>query len=114
ACCLSQSRRPSLPDIALCNGKKSKSHVSIDQSSPRSSATGASHALDLLDPKLPYDIRSRSDAASVNITLQQFVQNGTVTKDTQRKQAMPEAFGEHVDEVRTLAGKIKQHTLDHL
>lgn len=72
------------------------------------------HTEHLLDPQLPYDIRTRSDAASVNFTLQQFVENGTLSKDSQRKIIMPATFGKHVDDVRELAGSIKQHTLDHL
>jgi len=81
---------------------------------PLSFTPPSHHGEHLLDPQLPYDITARSTAASTNIQLQQFVANGTMSKDTARKQVMPAAFGEHVDDVRYLAGSIKQHALDHL
>ncbi|MEX1016084.1 MAG: LutB/LldF family L-lactate oxidation iron-sulfur protein [Phycisphaeraceae bacterium] len=69
---------------------------------------------DTLFPSLPYKLKQRADEATVNIQLQQFVNHATYSKDQLRKQVIPEAFGERADAVRTLAGEIKQHTLDHL
>jgi len=73
--------------------------------------TGTGH--DILFPKLPYHMDDRAPAATKNVQLQQFVNHATLTKDDARKQLIPHVFGEHADDVRTLAGQIKQHTLDH-
>jgi len=74
--------------------------------------TGTGH--DILFPKLPYHMDDRAPAATKNVQLQQFVNHATLTKDDARKQLIPHVFGEHADDVRTLAGQIKQHTLNHL
>lgn len=81
---------------------------------PASHAPDAKTGEDLLFPKLPYDIRDRAHHATHDVKLQQFVNDATLLKDRTRKTVMPAAFGDHVDEVRALAGSIKQHTLDHL
>ncbi|MFP3422822.1 hypothetical protein R0K19_25990, partial [Bacillus sp. SIMBA_161] len=69
---------------------------------------------DKLFPKLPYTISERSDKATRDVQLQQFINNATLKKDDARKATMTGVYGENVDAVRTLAGEIKQHTLDHL
>ena len=69
---------------------------------------------DKLFPQLPYTISDRSDKATRDIQLQQFVNNATFKKDEARKATMTATFGQRVDDVRTLAGEIKQHALDHL
>jgi L-lactate dehydrogenase complex protein LldF len=59
-------------------------------------------------------MRSASARASRDLTLQQFVNRATLLRDRGRVSACREAFGNKYDAVRELAGKIKQHTLDHL
>lgn len=76
--------------------------------------TQATDSHDILFPDLPYDIKSRADAATKNVQLQQFVNRATLLKDTTRKAVLPRWFGEKTDAIRSLAGDIKQHTLDHL
>ncbi|HEX7009168.1 MAG TPA: LutB/LldF family L-lactate oxidation iron-sulfur protein [Phycisphaeraceae bacterium] len=80
-------------------------------SSPSHAPKAGEHPL---SPPLPYDIRPRADRATRDIQLQQFVNHATLLKDQARRQAVSEAFGPRADDVRTLAGAIKQHTLDHL
>lgn len=67
-----------------------------------------------LDVPLPYDIRPRAARAVADIKLQQFVGHATSSKDHGRREAFAAAFGERAEEVKRLAGEIKQHTLDHL
>ncbi len=67
-----------------------------------------------LHVELPYDIRPRAAKAVGDVQLQQFVGSATTSKDKGRKAGFRETFGERSDDVRTLAGAIKQHTLDHL
>ncbi|MEX2546154.1 MAG: hypothetical protein WD316_13585, partial [Phycisphaeraceae bacterium] len=69
---------------------------------------------DTLFPSLPYDIKQRADTATADVKLQQFVNHATYAKDTTRRQVIPATFGDNADAARTLAGDIKQHTLDHL
>ena len=69
---------------------------------------------DTLFPTLPYKLKPRADAATRDIQLQQFVNHATYSKDTTRRQVVPVAFGDNADAARTMAGQIKQHTLDHL
>lgn len=71
-------------------------------------------AHDLLSPKLPYRMAHRVDEATGNIQLQQFVNTATYRRDQLRKGTLGETFGDRADALRTLAGQIKQHTLDHL
>ncbi|WP_432798929.1 LutB/LldF family L-lactate oxidation iron-sulfur protein [Poriferisphaera sp. WC338] len=71
-------------------------------------------AHETLFPKLPYNMKPRADEAVKNIQLQQFVNSTTVLKDNSRKQTLEKTFGHKTTAVRDLAGKIKQHTLDHL
>jgi L-lactate dehydrogenase complex protein LldF len=63
---------------------------------------------------LPYDIRPRAAKAAADVQLQQFVGSATLSKDRGRRAAFAAAFGDRYDALRTLAGSIKQHTLDHL
>lgn len=69
---------------------------------------------DILFPSLPYDMAARAEFATSNPQLQRFMQTGTVSKDANRKRVCAEVFGDNYDAIRTLAGSIKQHTLDHL
>ena len=69
---------------------------------------------DIMFPKLPYDIKQRANAATNNVQLQQFVNSATHMRDQLRITNCNEAFGDNYDKMRTLAGSIKQHTLDHL
>jgi L-lactate dehydrogenase complex protein LldF len=69
---------------------------------------------DILFPRLPYDMHARAKAATHNVQLQQFVNHATLSKDIARKKIMADAFGDRVDAMRSLAGSIKQHTLNHL
>ena len=68
----------------------------------------------ILDPELPFDMKPRADRAVADIRLRQFVHATTSVKDRGRVQACGAAFGERLDAVRALAGRIRQHTLDHL
>ncbi len=67
-----------------------------------------------LFPKLPYDMGPAAAKATGDRKLQQFVHSATRIKDHGRVSACREAFGDRYDAVRELAGRIKQHTLDHL
>lgn len=67
-----------------------------------------------LDPPLPFEMKPRARVASRDLQLQQFVNSATRGKDRGRVSTCEDAFGENYDEVRRLAGRIKQHTLDHL
>jgi L-lactate dehydrogenase complex protein LldF len=72
------------------------------------------HGAELLFPPLPYDLKPRADAALADPQLQSFLERATLGKDTIRRQSFREAFGPNLDAVRSLAGQVKQHTLDHL
>lgn len=67
-----------------------------------------------LHVSLPYDLRAGAAKAVRDVQLQQFVGKATRTRDHARRDAFAATFGDRADEVRTLAGAIKQHTLDHL
>jgi len=67
-----------------------------------------------LDPPLPYTIAARARRAAADLQLQQFVNTATRNKDRARAAAFMAAFGPRLDEVRSLAARIRQHTLDHL
>jgi len=67
-----------------------------------------------LFPRLPYSMRPRGEAASRDTKLQAFIRRAASTKNTGRKSILPATFGPGVDAVRTLAGRIKDHTLEHL
>ena len=71
-------------------------------------------ASSLLDPPLPYRMHDRLERAARDLQLQQFVANATRSKLDGRIEACRAAFGDRYDELRLLAGRIKQHTLDHL
>jgi L-lactate dehydrogenase complex protein LldF len=59
-------------------------------------------------------MRPAAARAARDVMLQQFVNSATSLKDKGRVSACREAFGGNYDAVRELAGRIKQHTLDHL
>ncbi|NNF42875.1 MAG: iron-sulfur cluster-binding protein [Phycisphaerales bacterium] len=63
---------------------------------------------------MPHRIASRAGAAGRDVQLQQFVNRATDIRDHARVEALDAAFGSRTEAVRTLAGQIKQHTLDHL
>lgn len=69
---------------------------------------------DLLFPALPYRMRERVEAATRDAQLQQFVNHATYVKDELRKEVFGRTFGDRYESLRQLAGRIKQHTLDHL
>lgn len=68
----------------------------------------------LLFPSLPYDLHRRAQRAVTDAQVQKFVNTATLSKDNARKAVAREVFGDRHDALRTLAGSIKQHTLDHL
>jgi L-lactate dehydrogenase complex protein LldF len=76
-------------------------------------ATGRA-AINPLHVTLPYDIHARATTATGDLQLQQFVSKATLGKDRGRRASFHAVFGERYDQVRELAGSIKQHTLDHL
>jgi len=59
-------------------------------------------------------MHERARAALLDKPLRLAVMGGTTLKDAQRKRLCHEVFGERHDALRELAGRIKQHTLDHL
>lgn len=59
-------------------------------------------------------MEDRVQRAIEDVQLQQFVENATSVKDSGRIETCREAFGERYDAMRRHAGRIKQHTLDHL
>lgn len=69
---------------------------------------------EVLFPALPYDIHERADLAAGDTTLQAAVERATLAKHRGRQRVLHDAFAERTDDVRQLAGRIKQHTLDHL
>ena len=69
---------------------------------------------DILFPTLPYDLHARADHSTADAQLQAFIDRATRTRDDGRKAVMRRVFGENYDAMRSLAGSIKQHTLDHL
>lgn len=83
--------------------------VQTDQSAPLTL-----HGEEILFPALPYDIKERAEHATHDGKLQEFVNRATNLRDSQRRDACFDAFGVHYDDMRNLAGRIKQHTLDHL
>ncbi|CAG0986734.1 Lactate utilization protein B [Phycisphaerales bacterium] len=66
------------------------------------------------DVPLPFDLRPRAEKAVRDLQLRQFVGSATRGKDRGRRDGFREVFGDRSEGVRTLAGAIKQHTLDHL
>jgi L-lactate dehydrogenase complex protein LldF len=68
----------------------------------------------ILFPQLPYDMRGRADAFTHDPQLQAFVNRATLNRDNGRKMYTRQVFGERHEALRSLAGQIKQHTLDHL
>lgn len=73
-----------------------------------------SHGEHPLHIQLPYDLRPRAARAVRDVQLQQFVNSATRSKDTGRRAGFGTTFGDRYDDLRALAGSIKQHTLDHL
>ncbi len=68
----------------------------------------------ILEPALPFDMKGRARRAGRDVQLQQFVHKASRLKYAGRINACVDAFGARYDEVRSHAGAIKQHTLDHL
>lgn len=68
----------------------------------------------ILFPPLPFDMHERAAGALRNAPLRLAVMGATTLKDDQRKHTCRDAFGERHETLRELAGRIKQHTLDHL
>jgi len=68
----------------------------------------------ILFPSLPYDMHRRAEAFIADEKVQSFVNRATLNRDGGRKACTEKIFGEKHDAIRTLAGDIKQHTLDHL
>ncbi len=68
----------------------------------------------LLFPALPYDMHDRADRAVLDEQRLRFVNHATLLKDNARKKLAKEVFGDEHGEWRTLAGRIKQHTLENL
>lgn len=69
---------------------------------------------DIMFPKLPYDMKDRVQGATNNEQLQEFINTATRMRDQLRIKNCNDAFGDNYDKIKTLAGSIKQHTLDHL
>ncbi|MDE0960112.1 MAG: LutB/LldF family L-lactate oxidation iron-sulfur protein [Planctomycetota bacterium] len=68
----------------------------------------------ILFPRGTHDIRSRAAVFLRDETLQGAVREATTLKDQARRDVLKEAFGEDVDQIRSIAGEIKRHTIDHL
>ncbi|MFA7237559.1 MAG: LutB/LldF family L-lactate oxidation iron-sulfur protein [Phycisphaeraceae bacterium] len=68
----------------------------------------------ILFPSLPYHMHDRNRRAVHNDKLIAAVEVATLAKDVGRKKIFADTFGPRYDSLRTLAGQIKQHTLDHL
>jgi len=68
----------------------------------------------ILFPGGRYDIRTRAEVFLQDEVLQGAVREATTLKDQSRRDALEQAFGDDVAEIRKLAGAIKQHTIDHL
>ena len=69
----------------------------------------------VLFPPLPYDMTERVAQALDDDQLQEFVRSATLSKHDQRKVMCTSTFGrDGCDSMRSLAGDIKQHTLDNL
>jgi L-lactate dehydrogenase complex protein LldF len=82
---------------------------------PTPSAAAASTPLEHpFHVSLPYDLKPRAAKAIRDISLQQFVGTATRLRNRSRAEVFGATFGERYDALRSLAGSIKQHTLDHL
>ena len=68
----------------------------------------------ILFPPLPFDMHRRTREAVRDLPLRQAVMGATTLKDDQRKALARAVFGDRHAALRELAGRIKQHTLDHL
>ncbi|MHC4993666.1 MAG: LutB/LldF family L-lactate oxidation iron-sulfur protein [Planctomycetota bacterium] len=69
----------------------------------------------ILFPTLPYKMGSRTDAFLNDDKIQEFVNRATLMRDDNRKSHTKAYFGEERhEELRQLAGRIKQHTLENL
>ncbi len=76
--------------------------------------TGHRDSSRILFPPLPFDMHERTKAAARDIPLQQAVRGATSLKDAQGRDLCRETFGDRHEALRDLAGRIKQHTLEHL
>ncbi len=68
----------------------------------------------ILFPSLPYDMHRRAEFFTHDEPVQAWVNKATLMRDTNRKAFTQATFADRHDALRTLAGQIKQHTLDHL
>lgn len=68
----------------------------------------------ILFPTLPYDMHDRAESFTRNEQVLGWVNKATLTREAQRRDSTRLAFGDNHNAVRQLAGRIKQHTLDHL
>lgn len=69
----------------------------------------------VLFPNLPYNLHKRAEHLVEDEKIQRFVNHATLLKDNQRKELIEKVWGrEKHNNLRELAGQIKQHTLDHL
>jgi len=78
------------------------------------SGGGTSGGGRILFPPLPYRMKARITQALGNEQLQQFVGQATDRKTRESDAVLTETFGDRLGPLRELAGRIKQHTLDHL
>ncbi len=67
-----------------------------------------------LDPPLPHRIGPAAERAARDLPLRQLVRRSTRSFDAARLGACGGAFGDRYDRLRALAGRIRQHALDHL
>jgi len=68
----------------------------------------------ILFPRGVHDIRPRAQQFLEDESLQSAVREATTLKDQARRDVLKEAFGDDVDQIRSIAGEIKRHTIDHL
>ncbi|MGE3109164.1 MAG: LUD domain-containing protein [Phycisphaerales bacterium] len=100
-----ESSRAPLPQTAPCDAHPPAPAAATPPTVPDQSP---------LFPRLPYDMKPAAARASRDLQLQQFVNSATRLKDSARVRVCQDAFGASYDDLRRLAGDIKQHTLDHL
>ncbi|MBI1369670.1 MAG: iron-sulfur cluster-binding protein [Planctomycetes bacterium] len=68
----------------------------------------------ILFPSLPYDMHARAEAFIADEHIQTYVNRATLGRDNGRKAFTKQIFGDRHNDLRLLAGRIKQHTLDNL
>jgi L-lactate dehydrogenase complex protein LldF len=67
-----------------------------------------------LHVRLPYNMAPRAAKAAADVQLRQFIGKATLTRDRARRAVFADTFGDRAEALRSLAGDIKQHTLDNL